>query len=31
MRLIAEPLRSDVFQKVEVGLKEAENRLVCEN
>ncbi len=31
MRLIAKPLRSGIFQKVDVGLKEAENRLICEN
>ena len=31
MRLIAKPLRSGIFQKVGVGLKEAENRLVFEN
>ena len=31
MRLIAKPLRSGIFQKVGVGLKEAENRLIFEN
>ncbi len=31
MWFIATPLRSGIFQKADVGLKEAENRLVFEN